>query len=261
QDAGAAYVYRSVNGVWLQSATLVPNDITSFDNFGIAVAAERNLALVGAELVPSGGVAAGAVYAYRRVNNAWVQSAKIVPSALVANMRFGHAVAACGDLMVAGAIRETVGATGQAGAAYVFRHDGAAWIQEQRLTAPQVAASDLFGSAVAVDGDVVVVGEPNDDDVALNAGAAHVYRFNGTSWVHEAKLTTPLGAFSDFFGTAVAVSGDRIAVGALRGTFNGSAVGTVTIFRWDGATWILEDTVIKDVPQVLSWFGGSVALT
>ena len=51
----------------------------------------------------------------------------------------------------------TASATGP-GAAYVFRlHDGT-WSEEQKLTAADGSDGDQFGSSVAIEGDVVVVG-------------------------------------------------------------------------------------------------------
>jgi hypothetical protein len=48
------------------------------------------------------------------------------------------------------------------------------WIEEAKLTAPDAAAEDEFGGAVAIDGGRVAVGARFDDDGSRNAGAAYV---------------------------------------------------------------------------------------
>jgi hypothetical protein len=62
------------------------------------------------------------------------------------------------------------------GAAYVFRYDGTAWVEEAKLTALDAADHDLFGRWVAVDGNTVVVGAYGADDNGSDSGAAYVFR-------------------------------------------------------------------------------------
>jgi hypothetical protein len=257
-DAGEAHVLRRTGDAWTHEATLAGADLAAYDYFGFAVALERDLVFAGAYEASAGGSTCGAVYVFGYDGSAWTQRAKLVPSTIQSSMNFGRAVAACGDRVVVGAPRE--GSPGGAGSAYVFRYDGDAWIQEARLRAPLPASSALFGWSVAIDGDVVVVGECYDDEVGMNAGAAHAFRFDGSAWVYEAKLVNPASAAWDQLGCSVAVSGDRAAIGALRGTVAGNAVGTVSVFRHDGTSWGLEQTLAADDPQSLAWLGFSTSI-
>lgn len=64
------------------------------------------------------------------------------------------------------------------GSAYVFsRNQGGAdnWGQAQKITAPDAEQDDNFGCALAVDGDVLVIGSRGDDDKGVNAGAAYLH--------------------------------------------------------------------------------------
>ena len=73
-----------------------------------------------------------------------------------------------------------------------------------------------FGRAVAVDGDLMVVGAI-DDDRGAEAGAAYVFGRNqgGTgAWGQVVKITASDGAEYDYFGYSVAISGDTVVVGA-----------------------------------------------
>jgi len=132
-----------------------------------------------------------------------------------------------------------------------------------------VQASDhedesFFGFAVAVDGNRAVVGAPDQDS---GVGAAYVFVRSGsgatTTWAQESKLRPP--GDSDptrKFGTSVAISGSRIAVGAPR-TRDGRR-GRAFVFVRSGSDWNLEDEVDGEHPldfdDVDDFFGAAVAL-
>ena len=92
-----------------------------------------------------------------------------------------------------------------------------------KLLASDGASGDGLGTAAAATRDVVVIGAPQDDDNGMNSGSVYVYvRQIGPpeQWLLARKIVPPGGAAGDAFGTAVAIDGDTIAVGAplARGT-------------------------------------------
>lgn len=97
---------------------------------------------------------------------------------------------------------------------------------------------DRFGAAIAVDGDWMVIGSPEDDDDGTQSGAAYVYELVAGSWTFHSKIVTQEAEPFDLFGTSVTVSGDIIAVGA-PGKNNPTwfATGAAYVFRYDGADW------------------------
>lgn len=79
--------------------------------------------------------------------------------------------------------------------------------------APEASLS--FGSAVAIDGDVAVVGASGyDTDGLLSAGAAYVFFRSASGWGEEARLVASDPGAIDLFGRAVAIDGGLVAVGA-----------------------------------------------
>src|SRR5947207_1729401 len=74
-----------------------------------------------------------------------------------------RSVAASGDTVVVGAWGEDSSITPDdayaqdSGAAYVFVRDGTNWTQQAMLKAPHLSISGVFGAAVAVSGDTVVI--------------------------------------------------------------------------------------------------------
>ena len=156
-----------------------------------------------------------------------------------ADDQFGGTVAVAGDRAVVGArFHDDNGDS--SGSAYVFRYDGTGWVEEAKLTASDGAADDEFGGSVAVAGDTAVVGAPFHADNGSTSGSAYVFRYDGTDWVEEAKLTASDGAADDQFGGLVAVSGDTLVVGAEGDDDNGSFSGSAYVFHYDGTGWVEE---------------------
>jgi len=114
-----------------------------------------------------------------------------------------------------------------------------------------------FGVAVAIDGDVVVVGSVS----GLDTGSAYVFERSGTLWSSQVELATPTGLEPWAFGSAVAVDGDTLAVGApLRELDGESLVGSATVFARTPAGWASEGELFADDAAQSSQFGSAVAL-
>ena len=129
---------------------------------------------------------------------------------------FGWAIAVDGDTMVVGA-READNVHGtDAGAAYVFvRSPGSGWTLRAALTAPDGAANDMFGEAVAISGDTILVGAREDDTPAgAEAGSVYEYRLTAGFWMYRDHWFAPDAAAGDYFGDSVAIVGDTAMVGA-----------------------------------------------
>jgi hypothetical protein len=106
----------------------------------------------------------------------FTQQQKLTASDGAAQDQFGKAVAISGDTVIVGVFKDTVGASGEEGSAYVFVRSGTVWTELQKLTASDGAANDLFGGAVAISGDTIVVGAPFDK-VGANQQQGSVYVF------------------------------------------------------------------------------------
>ena len=118
------------------------------------------------------------------------------------------------------------------GSTYLF--DGqTGWSQIAKLTASDAAAVDRFGTSVAINGDLAIVGAPLDDDGGPDSGSA--YLFDGsTGWSQIAEFTASDAGRSDEFGYSVAISDDLAIVGAWGDDDGGSASGSAYLF--DGST-------------------------
>ena len=95
---------------------------------------------------------------------------------------------------------------------------------------------------MTIDGNIAVVGAPQDDDNENNSGSAYVFRLqpDGT-WIQTQKLTQTEASGNAQFGFSVAISGNNVLVGALRGDSNQVGSGTAYLFELqvDG-TWTTQ---------------------
>ncbi len=108
--------------------------------------------------------------------------------------------------------------------------------QVAKLTAADGAAGDMFGISVSVSGDTAIAGAHQDDDAGHHSGSAYVFeRDEGGpgNWGQVAKLTAADGAFSDWFGWSVSVSGTAAIVGAFGDDDAGTESGSAYIFERD----------------------------
>ncbi len=125
---------------------------------------------------------------------------------------FGNAVALSGNNLLVGAPR----AANNSGAAYLY--DASSGDLLQVFKDPNAQTGDYFGSAVALSGNTVVVGAYNTG--SNDTGA--VYLFDATTGNLLLTLQPPSSAQDYYFGTAVAISGDNLVVGADEENWTGS---------------------------------------
>lgn len=247
----------------LPALRLNAGDRQAHDLFGYAVALDGDRVVVGAPAQDVLAEDSGGLYVFERRDESWAETAQPVPDELGPGDRLGSAVAMGGEILAAGAPYATVpGAGYAAGAVYVFALENRAWRQHARLTARDGAPFDLFGGALALDGDTLVVGARGADDPSglRNRGAAYVYRRQGEGWVEEARLSSPGGGADDFFGHSVAVHGDTVAVGAFGedDPEAGPNAGAVYLFRRHEGAWFLQTRLTSSQPRSQAQFGFAV---
>ena len=222
-----------------QTAKLTADDGAVADFLGTSVAISGDTAIVGS---PQDDVGAngdqGSAYIFVRSGTTWIQQQKLTASDGAAMDIFGYSVAIFGDTAIVGAPPSDVGTNTEQGSAYIFVHSGTTWSQQQKLTAADGAAGDIFGSSVAISGDTVIVGA-TFDTVGANTGQGSAYIFvrSGTTWSQQQKLTASDGAANDEFGD-VAISGDTAIVGSIFDDVGANAnQGSAYIFVRSGTTW------------------------
>lgn len=256
--AGAAYVFVRSGTVWSEQQKLTPAG-TAF-GFGESVAIDGDTIVVGAisDTVGSN-PGQGSAFVFVRSGTIWSQQQRLVAADGESFDSFGNSVGISGNTVVVGSRFDKVGSNDAQGSAYVFTRSGAAWTQQQQIVASDGDLVDEFGSAVAIDGETIVVGAFVDDDAFLDQGSAYVFVRAGTSWSQQQKLVASDARANIFFGSAVGISGETIVVGA---PFAGTpSTGEAYVFVRSGTVWTQQQLVTGNDLMFAQSFGTSVAIS
>jgi len=230
--SGSAYVWeRDAAGNWFEAAKLLASNGDSADNFGAAVAVNGDLVVVGAPADEPFANWSGSAYLFERVNGTWTETINLLASDGAPIDNYGHGVATNGEDVLIGSPRAA--RSDDPGAVYVYRRTGPGWTEVQLIQPDDGRDSDNFGAALAVDGNLMVVGAYQADTGGLiSAGAAYVFwRDEAGEWRQAARLNAPDPGERDEFGRAVAIRGNRVIVGAWHDDDLGADSGSAYIFE------------------------------
>lgn len=261
-SSGSAYAFRydPSSETWVQEAKLLPDDGTPDDLFGSAVAISGNAALVARPGINADGQYHGSAYVFRFNGVDWLQEAKLSVSDGAEADLFGANVALDGDVALIAAPYDDENGH-ESGSVYVFRFDGADWVEEQKITPTDGAANDFFGCSAAVSGNTILIGAYQDDDNADDSGSAYVFVYDGVSWVQRAKLVASDAAANDAFGASVALFGETAVVGAPYDDESGDNSGSAYVFHFDGSDWSEQAKLLASDGAMWDLFGSTVAVS
>jgi phospholipase C len=229
-DAGSAHVFIRSGTSWSFQSSLSRG--TAGDKFGSSLGMSGDTALVGAPGDDtSAGTDAGSAHVFVRSGTSWTFQRMLVAPAGAAGDGFGGSADLSGDTALVGAPADDTPAGADAGTADVFVRSGTSWSLQRQLTANDGAASDNFGSSVALGFDRALVGAPLDDTAAGgDAGSAYVFNRNGTTWSLGQKLTAGDATKSDRLGSSLAQSPDTFLIGAPQDGPNRQAPGAAYVY-------------------------------
>ena len=259
-DEGAVYLYQRQPGGWALEETFIGAS-SDFLGFDVDVDDTEELRVAASATGSAGGV----VYLFELTGAGWTTRDALT---LPGTGFLGASLDLEGDTLVAGDwADDTLGSNVGAVHRWIVTPHPADVEYVQTILPSDV--THHFGWDVAIDGkNRLVVGAPNDDEAANLAGAVYVYEcvpspaFPFYEYGDEHKIV-PCGVSIDAnFGTAVAVDGNRIAVGASKQAL-GAAGGTVYVYERSflgGTPWLLEDVVIPDDGLPSDFFGTDVAI-
>lgn len=263
--ADEVYVF-DYNGTGWSNNPEVLSVAGSQDFFGYSVSIDANIIVVGA---PGDADSTGAAYVFDYNGTSWdyIQTLNYSGNNYFGGGdMFGNSVAVDDDLIVIGAKWDTIFDPWlengyREGSVFVFRLSGGVWSLEQKIIDPDMERLDSFGCSVSVCGDTFVAGASSHKYGSNgNAGAAFVYKWNGSSWIREAILYEPNATASVYFGGAVAIDGNSIIVGEMYYDGNASDSGAAFLFERKGSSW--PDGEIMEDPNGSEndYFGQSVAI-
>lgn len=236
-DIAQVFHYTVEDG-WTYEATLTPDVEVSYVYYGASVSLDNDRVIVGCEY---GNSFKGEAYIFKKEGDAWSQEARLIADDATDWSSFGCAVALEGERAVVGAMGEGSGAA-NSGAVYIFEFDGEDWVQKLKLKNDIIAPDYLFGGAIDLKGDQLLVGASTEhfiDDVSDFGDAGTVSLFDLSYDVDgdlvstlSVKLLNPNPEGAAQMGSSVSLTDDYIAAGARYHHFDAlSNSGAVYLFK------------------------------
>ncbi len=265
---GAAFVFTSSNGVWVQSQQLQAADAVAVDYFGQSVGLAGSTAVVGAYSKNGG---EGAAYVFSNSGSTWSQTQELFASDGTPgdSHQFGEALSFDGRELVIGAPGPDYVSTDiyPVGAAYVFKQTAGTWSEVQRLTASDAAPGDQFGFAIDLSRKRALIGAPAANIGAnLHQGATYAFGRTDAMWTQTQKLTASDGTAYDQFGQSVALQERTAVIGQWShdDDFNHTPPppkqGSAYAFRLARGTWSQTQELTGSDGQPGDSFGWDVAV-
>jgi hypothetical protein len=246
--AGTAYQFERTSGTWSRTDRLYDPGATRDAAFGTSVALVGDTVVAGSPGAVTAAGQAGYASVIDLATSPATDVATLDAGNAHANERFGSSFGASGSTLVVAAPNADVVEYSPQGAAYVFGLTPNGWSLEAELPVPDTASYG-FATSAAASTDTVVVGSPADN----LTGAAFVYTRGDGTWPEAARLA-PDDSNTDAFGQVVAFDGNRIAVGAPRGS------GKVYLYTGSGTAWPEEAQLVPSVGGDGDFFGNSLSL-
>lgn len=241
-EQGVVHLFEREADGWAFRQSVTPSPSVALSSFGQAVALSGSYLAVGAPRADQGASNLGAVHVYHLEQGAWVLLQTLAPDVILADTRFGRALALDDDHLAIAAPGDSSFAA-EAGAVYVFQRTGASWELEAKLGPTQSYAG--FGVAVALGGGLLAVGAHGDvnDPRSDPRGYVQTYYQTSAGWEPLGRLPTDAGhnaSATARYGHGLATDGELLAVG-VPDVGDGAAAGRVY-------TYLLEETLELAAP-------------
>lgn len=219
-ESGYVYLFDAATGDQLQKVS--PNEEEFGGGFGFSVDMDSGRLAVGAPMLHNPELNTGALYVFSV--NGGVQLRKFSPDDLEFGDHLGWSVASSGTRIAVGA---PANGNNIDGVSAVYIYDALSHTEVSRITPDPAGATQYagFGQSVAFENDIVVVGAERYEGYA---GSAFV--FNATTGLQAVELQSDDRQEDDQFGSAVAIEGFDVVVGARHDEHGGLHDGSVYVF-------------------------------
>ena len=263
EDAGSVYVYDLLSVTPTVPVAVLTNPTPAqLELFGSSVSISGTLLAIGS-FADKDSDNSGSAYVYDLAATAplrpWIT---LTNPAAGLNDFFGNAVAIDGHRLVVGAIYKDIAEFNDGGAYLYDLTSATPTIPLLTFTNPRPARHGEFGASVALSGIWLVIGEPGDSSQQFAAGSAYAYELeSATPEVPAMRLAKSVPEQFDSFGSAVAISGTRVVVGAYHDGTAEAGAGKAYVFDIGASTSGVPSLVlIPPNPHQNDWFGSTVAI-
>jgi hypothetical protein len=244
-----------------QKARITPSNNEQGQNFGLTVALDGNILVVGAPLNNANGyIASGCAYVFR-INEdfTYTQLAKLSNPAGEENDQFGYALTVSDGIVAIGANDYQRSWYHGDHGVFLYKVEGDKVRQTQLISPPgeNYVGLDHFGNSMAIENNLLFVG-------SVWGQAVSIFTLNADGTAQFLKnIKTPNPTEEGLFGISIAAHNDMLVIGA-SGEYSESSIrdGVAYVYRVlpDGRATLL-DRLSHPESQQLSGFGAAVSIT
>jgi hypothetical protein len=264
--SGASWVFARSGSVWTQQGKkLVAGGVGAStkarQGSGVALSADGDTALIGAETNGTG----GAAFVFTREGETWSQDGgALVGEPETSAGLDGWSVALSGDgdtALIGGPKSDGPKGEPEAGAAWAFKRSGSSWSEQGRLpsgTGAGLGTGQGGSVALSGDGDTALVGGSGYEE---GIGAAWVYTRSGETWTEQGGPLQGNDATKpalEGHGVALSESGNTAVIG---GDDDDTSHGAAWAFERSGNTWSEQEKLEGTGGEAFDEQGYSVALS
>lgn len=230
---GAVNVYNFDGEDWNATDQIISLGSSSSDEFGHSLAQTEDFIFIGAPGTQTDNSLEGEVHVYEFDGISWVENSRISASDGHRFSSFGYSLSANNDRLLVGAIGME-GMNGNTGAVYEFQYNGQQWVETVKIEVANGIAVTQFGYSLAMNEDTVLIGSYNN---GVEPGLAIIFNFDGNSWLQSHEFSVVDNDEAPWFGSRVALMGQRALVSAVNPEFPTNAIGAVYVFEDRGGNW------------------------
>ena len=269
-NSGSVYVFNrdDESSQFRESQKILASRGNPRDQFGHSVTIGGNYIAVGIRLDDNGGSNSGSAEVFMRSveDSNFEFQQRLRPDEVERGDQLGSSVAIVGNTLFVGAWKDHNNGKNDAGAVYVFNRSGSVWNLTKQVLPGKPSNYGYFGFSVAASGSRLAVGQPSLGREA-RTGRAYVFEQNAggsNNWGMVRQIDPSNANGGNRFGYSVSISGDRLAVGAIRMANNGRESGDVRVYSRNvggSNTWGLTRIVAADNAGDDDEYGYAVAIT
>lgn len=267
--SGVVYIYKYDNGSLIHVETVEPflpsGYIPNSMQFGFKVRLTATHLFISAPYYHASPFQReSSVFIYARDVDSWEFEQRIAHPHGQQGTLFGNAFAAQDQRLIVGAPKSD-GAATSSGSAFLYEHDGSNWTLQHQFEYAQSITHERFGTSVGIHGDRVIIGSMMHvfDPAEGPKGAAHIYEYSGSSWLHTGMLIDEESARNDYFAQHVDIEGKIAVVSASRSNHTDKVnVGGVHVYRLENGFWARKYKLVPNDSETQHhmYFGGALSL-
>ncbi len=230
--SGKVFVFTlDNNGLWQESEQLTSSDRQYYDEFGFHVDLNGSQAIISTPYEDEDNTIFNAIqrrggaYIFERDNSGnFIEMAKLFAPDGAPEDKFGLKAAIYNEFAIVGAPHNDYKDTNgnviytNAGSAYTFqKQSDGTWVYKQKLISTNLSTGDLYGNAVGISGQSIIVGAPySDPSTFQDTGEVFAYaKYTNGNWILSQVLSASDKFENDVFGFSLAISDDTLIVGAI----------------------------------------------